>query len=94
MEIVDEVKRELVELVKSKYNGDTDLDKIVEFLWETGMLDKKTALRYCIREKYHKTLKHMDGKSCFDVQNDIAEEFDVDVDFVKNAIYKYTHLTI
>jgi len=99
MEIVDDVKHELVELVKSKYNGETNLDNIIEFLWEAGMLDKKTSLRYCIRAEYYNILKEqqqevMDVKSCFTIKMDIADKFDVELDFVNNAIYKYTHLTI
>ena len=96
MEIVDDVKHELVELVRSKYNGETNLENIIEFMWEAGMLDKKTSLRYCIRARYYSRLReqHETKESCFAIKVEIADKFDVELDFVNNAIYKYTHLTI
>ena len=99
MEIVDKVKHELVDLVKSKYNGETTMENIIEFLWEAGMLDKTTSLRYCIRAIYYDKLKeqdqgNQDRTSCFEIKVDIADKFDVELDFVNNAIYKYTHLSL
>ena len=99
MEIVGEVKHELVQLVRSKYNGETSLENIIEFMWGAGMLDKKTSLRYCIRAEYYDTLKeqnqgNQDRTSCFGIKVDIADKFDVELDFVNNAIYKYTHLSL
>ena len=96
MEIVDDVKRELIDWLKCAIDNPESTDETVLYMFELGLLDNKTVLRYVIRLLYYRRLSMQNEtkESCFTIKVEIADKLDVELDFVNNAIYKYTHLSI
>lgn len=89
--VTDNMKSKLITLIRDKC-GD-DVSRTLSYLWQLGLLDEKTAMRYVVRSDYYAELKSA-TRSCFEIKIDIANKYDIELDFVNNAIYKYTHLTI
>lgn len=93
MDVVEDVKHELSELITGKFEGETSVSNVVEYLWNLGVLNKKTALRCLIRSDYYEMIKAQD-KGFTEIKYELADKYDVDFDFVKNTIYKYSHIQI
>jgi len=70
----------------------SDITPIVNFLQDSGLMEKKTILRYVIKDEYYNRLKT--GKSGYDIKMDLSVEYDIPFDTVTNIIYKYKHIKI
>ena len=93
MQVTENVKYELGKLIKDKFEGNVSVSDIVEYLFDTSIINPKMCLRYLIRSEYYVGIKDQ-GKSCDELKHDLANKYDVEYDFVKDAIYKYKHLQI
>ena len=91
MEVIENVKHELGELIKKKFEGETQVANVIEYLFATRIINQNMALRYLIQSEYYEGIKDQ-TRGCVDLKHDLAEKYDVEYDFVKNAIYKYKFL--
>jgi len=81
----------IIDVIESKFDC-CDISQVVEFMFESGIINPKQAQFYLIKNEYYDRLKKRGGESCFQIKADIAAEFDVSFPTVNNIIYTYKHI--
>jgi len=78
------LKDKLTALIDS--NFDCETTELMSFMFEKGIISEKSLRDFLIKHEYTQMLKKQD-KSCFFMRLDLADEYDVSENTVKNAIY-------
>ena len=68
--------------------------ELLDLLLTQKIINKKNILRYCIKSDYYMLLKKEQRKNCFDIKIDLANKYDVSLDFVCHTIYRNKNLKI
>ena len=68
--------------------------ELLSFLLKQKIINKNNLLRYCIISDYYTLLKKEKRKNCFDIKIDLANKYDVTLDFVHNTIYHNKNIKI
>ena len=63
-------------------------------LLDAGLTCEKKLLYWVVKDEYFKRLKTQRDKSCFDIKLDLAVEYDISEDTIKNIIYKKDYLKV
>ena len=68
--------------------------ELLNNLLKQKIINKNNILRYCIKSDYYMLLKKEKRKNCFDIKIDLANKYDVTLDFVCHTIYRSKNLKI
>lgn len=80
-------------MVKERYKGEVTIDGIINYLLESNIITRQTALRYIIKDEYYKRLKEQNA-NCFEIKLDLSIKYNVSKPTIDNIIYKYSHIVI
>ena len=68
--------------------------ELLNYLLKQKFIGKRDILRYCIISDYYTLLKEEKRKNCFDIRIDLANKYDVTLDFVLHTLYRNKNIKI
>ncbi|PCJ85561.1 MAG: hypothetical protein COA57_07395 [Flavobacteriales bacterium] len=81
-----------------QFGKTVDTEKITQWIFESGILEKRAIIRYLIKVEYEKrtavAVRKAGGKKVnrLQIKYDLAMEYSVSLSTVNNIIYRYNHI--
>jgi hypothetical protein len=79
--------KKLLEILKAKH-PELNCTGLVAFMFESGLIEEKRALRWIIKNEYFERVKDH-SKNFTEHKLDMSIEYDVSVSFVNKVLYYY-----
>lgn len=87
-----EIKKQIAEFIDAKHDGNASTDDIVNFLFETGIIDERRCEIAAVKRFYSGLMRNDQELRSKDARAMTAEKFYISDKKVETFIYQYPHI--